>query len=39
MRKYKVKNKRLDKKIFRKTAIKSKSINVDVPTFRGGIRL
>lgn len=28
-----------DKKIFRKTAIKSKKMNVVPPVFRGGIRL
>ena len=39
MRKRSIKNKKLDKKIFRKTAVKSKSVNVDVPLYRGGIRL
>lgn len=28
-----------DKKIFRKTAIKSKKMNVVPPVFRGGVRL
>lgn len=39
MKKRKIVNKKLDRKIFRKTAVKSKSINVDVPLYRGGIRL
>lgn len=39
MRKRSIKNKKLDKKIFRKTAVKSKSVNVDVPLYRGGVRL
>lgn len=34
-----VKNKKLDRKKFRKTAIKSKKMNVEIPVFRGGIRL
>lgn len=32
-------NKKKDRKIFRRTAIKSKKMNVDPPIFRGGIRL
>lgn len=32
-------NKKRDKRIFRKTAVKSKKMNVDPPIFRGGIRL
>lgn len=30
---------RKDKKIFRRTAVKSKRINIDPKVFRGGIRL
>lgn len=29
----------LDRKIFRHTAVKSKRINTDAPSYRGGIRL
>lgn len=29
----------VDKKIFRRTAVKSKKINIDPKIFRGGIRL
>lgn len=32
-------NKKLDKKIFRRTAVKSKKINIDPTIYRGGIRL
>ncbi len=32
-------NRRKDKKIFRRTAVKSKKINVNPKIFRGGIRL
>lgn len=32
-------NKRKDKKIFRKTAVQSKRMNINPPVFRGGIRL
>lgn len=31
--------KKVDKKIFRRTAVKSKKINVDPTIYRGGIRL
>lgn len=34
-----VKNVKKDKRFFRKTAIKSKRMNVNPPVFRGGIRL
>lgn len=30
---------RKDKKVFKRTAVKSKKINVDPKVFRGGIRL
>ena len=32
-------NKKVDKKIFRRTAVKSKKINIDPTIYRGGIRL
>ena len=32
-------NSKLDNKIFRRTAAKSKKINIDPKIFRGGIRL
>lgn len=32
-------NRRKDKKVFRRTAVKSKKINVNPKIFRGGIRL
>lgn len=32
-------NKHLDKKIFSKSAISTKTLNVNPPIFRGGIRL
>lgn len=32
-------NARIDKKIFRHTAYKSKKINIDPTVYRGGIRL
>lgn len=35
----KMKNRRKDKRIFRKTAIKSKKINLNPVVYRGGIRL
>lgn len=35
----KMKNRRKDKRIFRKTAIKSKRINLNPVVYRGGIRL
>jgi len=31
--------KRSDKKMFRRTAVKSKKINIDPKSYRGGIRL
>lgn len=34
-----VKSPSKDKKFFRRTAIQSKRLNVNPPTFRGGIRL
>lgn len=39
MKRFPVKNVKKDKREFRKTAVKSKRMNVDAPTFRGGIRL
>lgn len=32
-------NKSVDKKVFRRTAIKTKKINIDPKIYRGGIRL
>lgn len=32
-------NPKVDNKIFRRTAVKSKKINIDPKIFRGGIRL
>uniref|UniRef100_A0AAU8B3S0 DNA binding protein n=1 Tax=Dulem virus 119 TaxID=3145596 RepID=A0AAU8B3S0_9VIRU len=32
-------NRKLDRKIFRRTAVKSKKINIDPKIYRGGIRL
>lgn len=34
-----MKNRKKDRREFRKTAIKSKKLNVQPPVFRGGIRL
>lgn len=34
-----MRNRRADKKIFRRTAAKSKKINIDPKIYRGGIRL
>lgn len=34
-----MKNRKKDKKIFRKTAVKTKNINVNPVIYRGGIRL
>lgn len=39
MKRKAIRNKQKDKKFFRKTAIKSKKMNVLPPVFRGGIRL
>lgn len=39
MKRSKIRSKKKDKVIFRKTATKTKKMNVDVPLFRGGIRL
>lgn len=35
----KMSNKKIDRKVFRNTAIKSKKININPVIFRGGIRL
>lgn len=35
----KMRNRRVDKKIFRRTAAKAKKINIDPKIYRGGIRL
>lgn len=32
-------NRRVDRKVFRRTAVKSKKINIDPKLYRGGIRL
>ena len=32
-------NRRIDRKIFRRTAVSSKKINIDPKIYRGGIRL
>lgn len=32
-------SRRVDRKVFRRTAVKSKKINVDPTIYRGGIRL
>ncbi|UPW41632.1 DNA binding protein [Peromfec virus RodF8_33] len=32
-------NRRVDRKVFRRTAVKSKKINIDPTIYRGGIRL
>lgn len=34
-----MKSKKIDKKIFRRTAVKSKKININPKIMRGGIRL
>ncbi|UPW41956.1 hypothetical protein [Dipodfec virus RodF1_56] len=34
-----MRNRRADKKIFRRTAAKAKKINIDPKIYRGGIRL
>lgn len=39
MKRYKNKNRKIDRKKFRKTANRTKKINNTVTTFRGGVRL
>lgn len=34
-----MRNRRLDRKVFRRTAAKAKKINIDPKIYRGGIRL